>query len=85
MKVYIKKALFIFIFLIFIFTIYSFSDDSDNQYIDVYLKFENEEIYFVGSPVLIRIEIMNKSPNNYFFEVAENLLFTVDFKIYTSY
>lgn len=70
-------------FLIFLFL--GFQQDSTFNNLELYLKFENEEIYFLGSPIYIKIEITNKSPNNIFFEVAENLMFSVDFKVYNSY
>lgn len=78
----IKRNLLIFVFIIFLSIFLSF--DTSNS-IEVFIKFENEEIYFLGSPIYVKIEITNKSTNNYFFEVAENLIFSVDFKVYTSY
>ncbi len=84
MKFSIKKIL-IMVLIFNLFILFVSMDNNNLSSIEVFLKFENEEIYFLGSPILIKIEITNKSPNNYFFEVAENLMFTVDFKVFTSY
>ena len=80
-----KKILLLLLFLNICNIFLGFDSNPNNNNIEVFLKFENEEIYFLNSPILIKIEITNKSPNNYFFEVAENLIFTVDFKVFTSY
>ncbi len=85
MPIKIKNIVILLIFIFSIFILFSFSSEDINNMIDLYLRFENEEIYFVGSPILVRIEITNKSPNNYFLEIAENLMFSIDFKVFTSY
>ncbi len=81
----IKKILMLILIANIIMIFWGMDSPSQNSLIDVFLRFENEEIYFLNSPILVKIEITNKSVNNYFFEVAENLIFTVDFKVYNSY
>lgn len=81
----VKKILILILIANIIMIFWGMDSPSQNSLIDVFLRFENEEIYFLNSPILVKIEITNKSVNNYFFEVAENLIFTVDFKVYNSY
>ncbi|HPO60759.1 MAG TPA: hypothetical protein PLN45_04335 [Exilispira sp.] len=81
MKYKIKKILYFTILLIFISLILSFDIESS---LEVDIKFDSEQIYFLNSPIDVKFEIINKTAQNYYFEVAEDIIFSVDFKIYTS-
>jgi len=81
MKYKIKKILYFTILLIFISLILSFDIESS---LEVDIKFDSEQIYFLNSPIDVKFEKINKTAQNYYFEVAEDIIFSVDFKIYTS-
>ncbi|MCX8058603.1 MAG: hypothetical protein N3A58_04220 [Spirochaetes bacterium] len=48
------------------------------------IKFSNEQIYYLGKPIVLKIEIINKSYNNYFLQIANDISYNFNFIIISS-
>ena len=69
-----------FFFLLFILATLSLNA---NGSLSASIKFADEEIYFIGRPIIIKFEVYNYSSSNYFIEIADDVSFNFDFKIFS--
>jgi hypothetical protein len=58
-----------------------FSQDTEG--IDVHIRFFDKKLYYIDSPVMLKIEITNNTPNTFRFELADNRIFNIDFEVRT--
>jgi len=75
------KRILIFVFFVIFFIIFS----SQSYYnLNCVIKFSNEQIYFIGKPIVIKFEIINKSFSNYFIQIANDISYNFSFIVISS-
>jgi len=82
------KLIFFTLFLISLCTGTGFSADydkstSNGENLEVIIKFFNQKIYYLNSPIIVEFKIINRSPDPYLFIASYNKIFTFDFEIKT--
>ncbi len=87
--IYLKRlSIFLFIFFIVCLSI-GYSQNNTNyeeRYSDlgVTIRFYNKQTYYIGSPIIVEFQIVNRRIDPFLFITSYKKLFTFDFDIYTT-
>jgi len=88
-KRYLVKLIFFTILSIIFYTGAGFSNDYErikpnSENIEFSIKFYNQNIYYLGSPIIVEVKVVNRAPDPYLFIASYNKIFTFDFEINTT-
>lgn len=72
------------IFAIILFSFFFILSSQSYFNLSLIVKFSNETVYFLGKPIIIKVEVTNRSYNNYFFQIANDISYNFNFIIISS-